>query len=83
MTEEERNSRFLASAVRALITAVKSGRKIYGQKVSSLKELFQAMDIDDSGSVDLSVFQAVIARYHLGLSQAQVCVFVLLFSARH
>ena len=72
ISEDERHSRSLAAAIKALVSAIKSGRKIYGTKVSNLKELFEAMDIDESGAVDLTTFQAVVARYKLGLSQAQV-----------
>jgi len=59
-------------AIKVLNDAVQSGRKIYGMTVNNLKDLFTAMDIEETGNIDFVTFETVIGQYHLGLSNGQL-----------
>ena len=60
------------SIIRKFVSILKSSRSVYGKDPETLRDLFQAIDIDCSGTIDIDEFQKVINRLGFGLSEKDI-----------
>lgn len=62
----------LKMLVSALNAAFMQGRKLYGQKINSVDEFFDAVDKDGGGSVDREELSGALRRLGLGLKPSHI-----------
>ena len=65
-----------ANVLRVLVSNLRSamvaGRKLYGRRIRSFDDFFDAIDRDRSGHIDTHELAAAMKRLGLGLSQPQL-----------
>jgi hypothetical protein len=69
---EERKQREITFILGAVHRAVSSAQMLFGNSIGTLEEAFDAVDRDQSGSIDRFEFRRAMRRLGLGLSSAQV-----------
>jgi|TARA_B110000090_G_C13382592_1_gene446417 Ca2+-binding EF-hand superfamily protein len=68
----EKKKRRNESILRKFVDVLKSSRSIYGQNPETLRDLFQTIDIDCNGTIDIAEFEKVIARVGFGLVSTEI-----------
>ena len=60
------------SILRRFVTVLQSSRTIYGQNPETLRHLFQTIDTDSSGTIELAEFSDALNRLGLGLLPKEI-----------
>ena len=68
----ERRQRQQAAAVHAIRQIMHSHRHLFGENISTVQQLFRAMDTDRSGRIEQTEFHAALTRLGLGLTTQQL-----------
>lgn len=76
LTKEQTQSRVVDTFGKVLLQALGVKRQLYGKRIDSVKTLFQTIDQDNSGTMDVEEFTKAMKRLGLGLTEAQMIVLV-------
>ena len=72
LNPEERMQRERSAAMHAIRQMIKRHRHLFGEEITTVKQLFHAIDHDRSGTIEREEFDAALTRLGLGLSAEQL-----------
>ena len=72
LTKEEKASAQIRQIARSIATAMKSGRSLYGTRLTDAQSVFDAIDRDGSQQIDRDEFRRGLGRMGLGVADSQL-----------